>query len=423
MRSTVIDTAAIIAVGSELLTPYRADSNSLFLTARLNDLAIEVQGKAIVGDDRKRLALAIERGLKDADLIVMTGGLGPTGDDITRETLATVLGAPLVERQEFLSLIRARFAAHNLEMPEINRRQALVPRGAEIISNARGTAPGLWLEWQERVVVALPGPPRELEPMVDGPILKRLEPRVSNLRLMRRVVGVSGRAESQVEEHARPLYARWKDRNPVVRATILGSPGQVELHLSTRASNLRKAEDSLDLAVEELVGALGRDVYTTEGLPLELVVGNSLRSHGWRIALAESCTGGLLASRLTDVPGSSAYLDLAVVTYSNLEKINLLGVPASLIETHGAVSEPVALAMASGVATRAKADIGVGVTGIAGPTGGTKAKPVGTVFVAVTGVGGERVKVFAFRGERDMVKRQASQAALDMLRRILDDHE
>ncbi|MCS5670633.1 MAG: competence/damage-inducible protein A, partial [Vicinamibacterales bacterium] len=222
MRSTVIDTAAIIAVGSELLTPYRADSNSLFLTARLNDLAIEVQGKAIVGDDRKRLALAIERGLKDADLIVMTGGLGPTDDDITRETLATVLDAPLVERQEILSLIRARFAAHNLEMPEINRRQALVPRGAEIISNARGTAPGLWLEWQERVVVALPGPPRELEPMVDGPILKRLEPRVSNLRLRRRVVGVSGRAESQVEEHARPLYARWKDRNPVVRATILG---------------------------------------------------------------------------------------------------------------------------------------------------------------------------------------------------------
>ncbi|HJO18613.1 MAG: competence/damage-inducible protein A [Vicinamibacterales bacterium] len=423
MRSTFIDTAAIIAVGSELLTPYRADSNSLFLTARLNDLAIEVQSKAIVGDDRKMLALAIERGLNDADLVVMTGGLGPTDDDITRDTLATVLNAPLVERQEILSLIQARFAAHKLKMPEINRRQALVPRGAEIISNGRGTAPGLWLEWRERVVIALPGPPRELEPMFDGQILKRLALRVPSLRLARRVVGVSGRAESQVEEQARPLYARWKERDPAVRATILGSPGQVELHLSTRTSNLRKAEISLNLAVEELVGALGRDVYTTEGLPLEQVVGSRLRFHGLRVALAESCTGGLLASRLTDVSGSSAYLDLAVVTYSNLEKINLLGVPAALIETHGAVSEAVALAMASGVAARAKADIGVGVTGIAGPAGGTTAKPVGTVFIAVAGAGVEMVKLFAFRGERDMVKRQASQAALDMLRRILDDHE
>ena len=422
MNATVIDTAAIIAVGSELLTPYRADTNSVFLTARLSELAIEVRGKLIVGDDRKRLARGLERSLDDADLVVLTGGLGPTDDDVTRDVLAQVLGMPLVEQREIVEVIQKRFSARGLGMPWINRRQALVPRGAELIPNARGTAPGLWVEWRKQVVVALPGPPRELKPMVDGPVRERLAPLTSGSHLARRVVAVAGSTESHVEERVQPVYARWRQRAQVVKATILAGPGQVELHLSTRVSSMPEAEAALDLAVEELVAVLGCDVYTTVGLPLEQVVGDRLRALSWRVALAESCTGGLVASRLTDIPGSSTYFDFGVVTYANGAKTDFLNVPTSLIEAHGAVSEPVALAMASGVAIQAAAEIGVGVTGTAGPTGGTDAKPVGTVCVAVTGAAGERVRTFTFSGDRDVVKRQASQAALDMLRRMLDAH-
>ncbi|HJO39253.1 MAG: competence/damage-inducible protein A [Vicinamibacterales bacterium] len=421
MSAARIDTAVIIAVGSELLTPHRVDTNSLFLTSRLNELAIEVQRKVVVGDDRARLAQELDRGLADADLVVLTGGLGPTDDDLTRDALSAAVGAPLVEQREVVESIRARFEARRMAMPEINLRQAFVPRGAEILANPRGTAPGLWLAWRDRVVVALPGPPRELEPMVDGPVRARLATRVAGHRLARRVVVVGGRAESYVEERVQPVYARWRERTPVVAATILAAPGQIELHLSTRAPEPPEAEAALDLAVADLEAALGRDVYSTLGESLELVVGERLRQREWRLALAESCTGGLVASRLTDVPGSSAFLDLAVVAYANTAKTDLLGVAPALLETHGAVSEPVALAMASGVAARAAADVGLGVTGIAGPTGGSEAKPVGTVCIAVTGQAGERVRTFAFRGERTFVKRQASQAALDMLRRMLDD--
>ena len=416
-----IDTAVVIAVGSELLTPHRMDTNSLFLTGRLNELAIDVRRKAVVGDDREALGVAVRRALDDAGLIVLTGGLGPTDDDITRQALANVLETPLVEQDDLVVEIRQRFESRGMRMPEINRRQALVPRGAEVLRNDRGTAPGLWIERDGKVIVALPGPPRELEPMVDGEVRERLAARVSGAFLARRVVAVAGRSESHVEECAQPVYRQWRDRRASIDATILAGPGQIELHLSTRAANRPAAEASLDAAVAELTAALGPDVYSTDGRSLEAVVGGLLQRRGWRVAVAESCTGGLVASRLTDVPGSSGYVDLAVVAYGNAAKIDLLGVPAALIDEHGAVSEPVATAMAVGVAARAPAQVGIGITGITGPSGGTPDKPVGTVCVAISVADGPRVRTFRFRGERAFVKRQASQAALDMVRRMLDD--
>ena len=421
MRHAPLDTAAVIAVGSELLTPYRVDTNSLFLTARLNELAIEVRRKIIVGDDPEVLGLAVRRALDDVGLIVLTGGLGPTDDDITREALASVLETPLVEDVGLVAEIRRRFESRGMRMPEISRRQAQVPRGAEVLRNDQGTAPGLWIERDEKVIVALPGPPRELEPMANGELRERLAARASGLYLARRVVAVAGRAESHVEERAQPVYRQWRDRGAAIAATILAGPGQIELHLSTRAATRLQAEASLEAAVADLTAALGPDVYSTDGGSLEAVVGALLRRRGWRVAIAESCTGGLVASRLTDVPGSSGYLDLAVVAYGNAAKIDLLGVPAALIDEHGAVSEPVAVAMATGVAARAPAPVGVGITGIAGPSGGTPDKPVGTVCIAVSTEESSRVRTFRFRGERSYVKRQASQTALDMLRRILDD--
>ncbi len=271
------------------------------------------------------------------------------------------------------------------------------------------------------MLLLLPGPPRELKPMltrlVDGPLAQR----AAGLSLVRRVIRLTGRSESHTEEAVRPLYAQWASASMPIAATILASLGQVELHLSARAPSRAQAAAGLDVAVEHVVAVLGPDVYSTDGRPLEQVLGELLAERDLRIAVAESCTGGLITSRLTDVPGSSRYVDQSVITYSNEAKTSLLGVPAELIAAHGAVSEPVALAMAEGMRARAGADVAIAVTGIAGPGGGSPEKPVGTVVVAVVTGSATRSRGFRFLGEREMVKFQASQAALDMVRRMLKE--
>lgn len=419
MRS--LSRAAIIAVGSELLTPSRLDTNSLFITEQLNLLGIEVTFKAVVGDDRDELAHAVRGALERADLIVLSGGLGPTDDDVTREVVSAVLGRTLKENEDLTERLRARFAARGFPppMPENNRRQALVPEGAEIIENANGSAPGLWIEQGDRLVLLLPGPPRELKPMLSALVPERLRGRSTGLTLVRRVIKIAGRIESQVDETLQPLYREWTRIDPAISATILAAPGQIELHLSVRASSIDAAKEALERATNQVVDAVGRDVFSTDGRSLEAVVGDLLVERGMHIAVAESCTGGLITSRLTDVPGSSRYVDQSVVVYSNDAKTALLGVPVELIAEHGAVSEPVALAMAEGVRLRAHADVGVGVTGIAGPSGGTPEKPIGMVVVAAAIASRSCSRVFRFFGERDRVKFQASQAALDMVRRML----
>jgi nicotinamide-nucleotide amidase len=414
-----IRNAEIIAVGSELLTPSRIDTNSLFITERLNEVGITVRAKAIVGDDRDDLATLFLQALGRVDLIVLTGGLGPTDDDLTRDVVARVLGLPLEENAHVLEHIRSRFALRKLAMPEINRRQAMVPRGAAILSNPNGTAPGLWIESGEKVVVLLPGPPREMRPMLESVLRDRLQGHTGSARLFRRTLLITGRTESHVEELAQPIYSRWIASDRPIQTTILASLGQIELHLTARASIEAEARALLDEAATQLLGVLGNDVFSTDGRPLEAVVGDALRAKGWRIAIAESCTGGLLASRVTEVPGSSDYAELAVVTYSNRSKTQLAGVPEPLIREHGAVSEPVASAMAQGIRERAGVEVGVGITGIAGPAGGSDEKPVGTVMIAVSAPEGVRARAFRFHGGRAQVRFQATQAALDMVRRLL----
>jgi nicotinamide-nucleotide amidase len=413
--------AAIIAVGSELLTPLRIDTNSLYLTEHLNALGIDVVFKSVVGDDRGELAALLRLALERVDLVVLTGGLGPTDDDVTREVAAGVLGRELTEDPAITERLRARFARFQRTMPEINRRQAMVPAAARVIENTHGSAPGLWMETGDHVVLLLPGPPRELKPMVEQLASSLLRERASGWLLRRRIVRIAGRLESQAEELLQPLYRQWEKRDPPIAATILAALGQLELHLSTKTAGESAADAALTAAVAEVVGVFGTDVFSTAGQALEEVVGELLAARGLTIAVAESCTGGLIASRLTDVAGSSRYVERGIVTYSNAAKTELLGVPAELIAQHGAVSEPVALAMADGVRARSRVDVGVGVTGIAGPGGGSVDKPVGTVAIAAVTSGVSRSRVFRFLGEREQVKFQASQAALDMVRRIMVD--
>jgi nicotinamide-nucleotide amidase len=416
-----IASAAIIAVGSELLTPSKIDTNSLFITEQLDLLGIEVKEKAVVGDERAELEHVLRAWLARADLVIMCGGLGPTDDDLTREVVAAVLDRPLAEDEAITAQLRARFATRNLPMPmpEINRRQAMVPLGARVIANSRGSAPGLWIDHGNQLVLLLPGPPRELRPMltelVEGPLKERSVGSV----LVRRVVRVAGRIESHVDEKLHPLYGVWEKETPPIGATILASLGSIEVHVWTRAATRQAAAATLERVVGEAVDVLGPDVYSIDGRLLEAVVGDLLVERGLRIAVAESCTGGLITSRLTDVPGSSRYVDQSIVVYSNEAKTQLLDVPAELIREHGAVSEPVGLAMAEGIKVKAHAGVGVGVTGIAGPTGGSADKPVGTVVVAAVTDSERRVRTFRFFGERELVKFQASQAALDMVRRML----
>ncbi len=412
--------AAIVAVGSELLTPLRIDTNSLFITEHVNALGIEVVMKAVAGDDRAQLAHVFQAALARADLVVCTGGLGPTDDDVTREVVAATLGRELTEDAEITERMRARFVARGYPgpMPESNRRQAMVPGRGRVIENTRGSAPGLWLEEGESVILLLPGPPRELKPMfialVEGP----LRARAAGAPLVRRVLKIAGRIESQTDEVLQPLYRKWAETTPRIDATILAGLGQIELHLSARGPSMESAQAALDDAVRQVIAVIGEDVFSTDGRSMEAVVGDMLASRGYRIALAESCTGGLLTSRLTDVAGSSRYVDRAVVAYSNEAKVDLLGVDPGVIEQHGAVSEAVALAMAEGARAGAATDVGVGVTGIAGPGGGTPEKPVGTVAIAAVTPSATRTRMFRFHGEREHVKFQASQAALDMVRRI-----
>ena len=413
--------AWIIAVGSELLTPFRVDTNSLAITERLNAIGCDVRLKTVVGDDVDELATIFERGIGHVDLIVCTGGLGPTEDDITRDALTRVLQVPSDVDEAIVDRIRQRFERRGMTMPEINRRQAMVPRGATVVENPRGTAPGLWIERQGTSIALLPGPPREMTPMLEALIAERLQPRSGGAGLFRRVLKITGRSESDVDARAQPVYSTWLTAPIPIATTILAVMGQIELHLTAAAPNRHEGEAALESAVQQLREALGPIVYSFDGRPLEAVIGDLLRAKRLTVSVAESCSGGLLASRITDVPGSSDYFDRGAVCYSNRAKEEWLGVPSALMAAHGAVSEPVASSMADGIAERSGSNVGIGITGIAGPGGGTPEKPVGTVVIAVTAPSAKQVRTFQFLGGRDMVKFQSAQAAMNMLRLILLD--
>jgi nicotinamide-nucleotide amidase len=416
---TSVRTAEILAVGTELLTPFRLDTNSLYLTAQLNDLGIDVRSKSVVGDDVRELAARFRDALGRVDLVITTGGLGPTADDVTREVVAEALGLPLVENPAVLETIRSRFVRRGLRMPDANRRQAAVPAGATPLPNTNGTAPGLWMSIGDRVVVLLPGPPRELQPMFEQHVRPELAARSGGRRVWRRVLKIVGRPESHVEEIANPIYSRLAEGPVPIETTILASPGIIELHLSARGEDAAAIEAALERGVQVLAAALAPAVFSVDGRSLEEVIGGLLLARGQRVAVAESCTGGLLAGRLTDVAGSSDWFVGGVVAYANEVKVEALGVAPELLAAHGAVSEPVARAMAEGARQRLHADLGVGVTGIAGPTGGTPEKPVGTVVIAVAAASGTRVRTLSFGGERGIVRQHAVHNALEQLRQAL----
>ena len=413
-------TAEIIAVGSELLGTNRLDTNSLYLAGRLSAIGIELRAKSVVGDQRDELARMFREALTRVDVVVVTGGLGPTDDDVTREAVTETLGLEMVEDPAIVEGIAARFASRGLTMPEVNRKQALVPRGATVLQNANGTAPGLSLEHDGKLVVLLPGPPRELQAIFEEQVETRLQARAGRASLYRTSLFIAGRGESHVEEVAQPIYSKWRTGSFPIETTILAAPGQIELHLCGRSVDAEAASRRLAEARDELAAALGRDVFSTDGRTMEEVVGQLLRQRKLTISAAESCTGGLFLSRLTDVPGSSAWVLGGIVAYSNESKTLFADVPPVLIEQHGAVSEPVAEAMAHGIRARVGSNVGVGITGIAGPSGGTPNKPVGTVALAVVGPDGKsRVRTVWLFGGRAQIKYNATQTALDMVRRGL----
>jgi nicotinamide-nucleotide amidase len=404
--------AEIIAVGSELLTPDRIDTNSLFLTEELNKLGIEVLRKTIVGDNRELLAEAFRDALHRVPVVIASGGLGPTEDDLTRETVADLLGRQLRRNDEVARAIEARFRSFKRDMPAVNLRQAMVPEGADILQNPHGTAPGLWLEDHGRMIALLPGPPRELKPLFLEQVLPRLQSRISGIRMFKRELRVTGLGESHVEERIRPIYTRYND----VNTTILATPGEIQVHLRAWTDNAAHAESILNEMVQCFELALGDRIFAHSATPLEQVVAEILTTNRATIAAAESCTGGLLAERLTRIPGSSSYFLGGAVCYSNELKTAWADVPAELIASKGAVSGEVAVALAHGIRRQVGTTLGVGITGIAGPGGGSEEKPVGTVYVALAYSDGVKERLVHLPGDREAIRFYASQIALDMVR-------
>jgi nicotinamide-nucleotide amidase len=404
--------AEIIAVGSELLTPDRLDTNSLFLTEELNKLGIEVLRKTIVGDNRELLAAAFRDALNRVPVVITSGGLGPTEDDLTRETVAELLGRKLRRNDDVVRAIQARFRSFKREMPEVNLRQAMVPEGAEVLENPRGTAPGLWIEDHDRMIALLPGPPRELKPLFIEQILPRLQRRVSGVRMYHRELRVTGLGESHVEERIRPMYIRYKD----VNTTLLAAPGEIQVHLRKWSEDPEQANKVLDEIIRSFELALGDRIFAHSAASLEEVVAELLATNRTTIASAESCTGGLFAERLTRIPGSSSYFLGGAVCYSNELKTAWADVSPEVIAAKGAVSSEVAIALAEGIRRRVGSTLGVGITGIAGPAGGSEEKPVGTVHIALAFPGGVKERVVHLAGDREMIRLHASQVALDIVR-------
>ena len=408
-------TAEIIAIGSELLAPDRSDTNSLWLTEKLNSIGIEVKLKTIVGDDDARLEEAIKDAVRRSRVIITTGGLGPTEDDITRKVAARALGRRLLLDEKVLEWIRARFESFGRKMPERNSRQAMVIDGSEVLDNPNGTAPGLFIEHEGTSVALLPGPPREMQPMFENFVLPRLAQKSGTLRVVRRVLRVAGMGESAVDELIAPVYLQYE--NP--QTTILFNQTEIEIQLTARARTNQEAETLLDRVSVQLEERLGKAIFSFAGETMEEVVALKLAVGRYSLATAESCTGGLIAQRLTALPGASKYFIEGVIAYSNDAKTRTLGVEPILLLEHGAVSAPVAEAMAEGVRARAGTDFGLSVTGIAGPNGGSEEKPVGLVYIALADDAHTEHRKLKLPGDRHLIRWRASQAALDLLRRRL----
>ncbi len=405
--------AEIIAIGSELLTPDKTDTNSLWLTQKLNEIGIEVKLKTVVGDDQMRLEETIRDAVKRSNVVVTTGGLGPTEDDITRRISAKALDRELIFKPALVEELKDKFRAFGKKMPERNKQQAFVIDGADVLPNPRGSAVGMYLASADKVFVVLPGPPRELKPMFEDFVLPRLSESAGEIIVRRRSLKVTGMGESAVDELIAPIYTRYD--NP--QTATLFNKSEIEIQFTAQATSNAEADRLIDEVADQVAAKLGIAVFSTDGEKMEEVVGRMLRARSESLSVAESCTGGLIAYRLTEVPGSSDYFHDGAVTYSNDSKIRNLKVDEALIEKHGAVSEEVAGAMAEGIRRRANTVYGLSVSGIAGPGGGSDEKPVGTVFIGYSDDEETSARKFIMPGDRYLIRWRTSQTALDLLRR------
>ncbi|HHX73274.1 MAG TPA: competence/damage-inducible protein A [Firmicutes bacterium] len=406
--------AEIIATGTELLLGQIVNTNARFLAEKLAEKGIDVYWQTVVGDNPLRLEEAFRLALSRADLVLSSGGLGPTADDITKETLAKVMGLPLEPHagwQEYLEQLFSR--RPGFRMPPSNRKQALLPRGARLIANENGTAPGIWVEKEGKIVVLMPGPPRELEPMFTKHVMPLL-PETGSI-IMSRVLKITGLGESLMEELVSDLVRA--QTNPTIAP--LARQNESHLRISAKAKSREECLRLLAATEEKLLARLGEHVFARDEETMEEVVAGLLMAKKYTLAVAESCTGGLLAHTLTNVPGSSAFFLSGLVTYSNAAKERLLHVPSSLLAEKGAVSAEVAQAMAGNARELAHSTLGVGITGIAGPDGGSPEKPVGLVYIALATPEDVRVKRFNFFGKRENIKERAVLAALNMIRLYL----
>ena len=397
--------AAIIAIGSEMLGPTRVDTNSLKLTVALETYGGEVVRKSVVGDMLGELVAEMQFSLEKADILFVTGGLGPTEDDLTREALSKAFGLEMHLDQSIVDRIEKRFAARGWKMPEVNKRQAYVFNDQTTLTNERGTAPGFHLEVRGKHIWVFPGVPNELEWMIETYLKPWLE-KSGGKKRHRRVLKIAGLTESGLEERLKPYY----DAHKGELLTILAAPGGIELHL------FRDSPEEIVVREKELLDILGHRCFGYDDQTLESVVGDLLASRTQTVSTAESCTGGLLGSRITDVPGSSRYYMGGGVCYTAKAKIEIAGVDPEIIRMHGEVSQEVAEALASGIRKRFDTTYGVGVTGIAGPTGGSEAKPVGTVHIAIAGADRTQHRKIVWPFTRPLVKWFSTQTALDMLR-------
>lgn len=408
-----MQTAEIVAIGSELLTPTKTDTNSLWLTELLNEIGIEVKLKTIVGDDEMRLEETLRDALSRSDIVITTGGLGPTEDDITRRVTAKAIGLDLVFKEDLLHHLRERFRAFGYDMPERNRQQAYVIEGSTVLPNPNGSAVGMMVEKEGKWLIVLPGPPRESRPMFTDHVLPGLNETSGEVAVRRKRIMVSGLGESKLDELIAPIYKEYE--NPVT--AVLFSRTEVEVQLTATARTAEEADAVNEELAAKIADKLGIAVFSTEGESMEEVIGNLLRENNSTLAVAESCTGGLVGERITEVPGSSDYFLEGFITYSNQAKTRQIRVPAELIEEHGAVSAEVAEAMAKGARETAGTDYAISTTGVAGPGGGTAEKPVGTVYVGIADEDGTRSLRLNLPGDRHLVRWRTSQAALDLLRR------
>jgi nicotinamide-nucleotide amidase len=409
----------IIAVGSEMLTPYRQDTNSLYLTEKLNELGVTVAFKSIVGDRRKDLLNAIQTALGRADIVVLMGGLGPTEDDLTREAVAEALSLRLRRDGALLAALHARAATWRMPMPENDQKQADVIETATVLPNPNGSAPGQWLDTTyntyRKLVMLVPGPPNECKPMFDAECVPRLRAAVPERHIAKRTLKAAMIPESQADKLLAPIYTTYSD----VETTILAHAGDIQLTLLCTKARREAAEDRVEELAGKLEEALDDWLYSSEGETLEQIVLYYLGLRQATLAVAESCTGGMVAQRITGVPGSSRSFLGGAVVYSDPLKTSFANVPPELIAKHGAVSAEVAAAMAEGIRKRTGATLGLGVTGIAGPTGGTDQKPVGLVYFAVSDAQKTDTYDRTFRGNRDRVRQWATQQALDLIRKKL----